>query len=214
MTGRLGIINLHFQLGDSKLRTDAAWPIDEGADELSTALALVDHVLEQSKSKAVIVDLYHDVRFSIVRRYIDLYNQSALGGAAVTAQRLREWQRLYRDVEIVLNVKSGWRTKLAAAESGGLFVNDEDISRWTSVKIETGALLNASLSLALSSILLAERTRNGVSQACAVARLRLENARGYIETYAKDQNFEKDPAIMSQFNAFVQQVEDRIAVSC
>jgi len=30
---------------------------------------------------------------------------------------------------------------LAAAESGGLFVNDEDISRWTAVKIETGALL-------------------------------------------------------------------------
>jgi hypothetical protein len=89
-----GIINIYYQLTEAKFRDEGVWPLDDVVAEINRALVGADALVYRSRMRAKqssvdqpiaekIADSYNVVRFYLISRTLELYNQRALAGETV-----------------------------------------------------------------------------------------------------------------------------------
>src|SRR5215471_5479674 len=114
----------------------------------------------------------------------------------------------HRQLQSILDLRGYARTDLPPSiDVSGPAFSAKESRYWRSAEIEPTAFFLAELDLALSSLLIAERDRNGPGQACAVSRFYLQRARERPSQGVFDQRI--DRALEARRRGVQEQVEAR-----
>jgi hypothetical protein len=219
-----GIINLFYQLTDSKIKSDEAWPLDNVDSDLTFALRGVEYLIAKAKLKAEIspansakdrenayeiISAYSRNQYLLYTRTLEIYNHRVLSGEHISDMHRQKWAQAYASLAAVMAARldKPQLVKVESIPSHALDLNTQ--ARSPSVPIEPEAEYDAAVAASLSAVLLHSADRKAPSTACVTAQYYLNAARKKIpirsETSATDRE---------RWNQFLQLVEERIRAPC
>jgi hypothetical protein len=220
-----GIINLYYYLSDSKLKSDAPWPLEEKNDELDFAMAGADYIISESRKKANavrlntaktakrvdatdydgIIQVYFTNEFNFLARYLETFYQHFLSGDILSDQHRYRWARFYKQVESIFNLQElGPTLELSGFGDSSRRVSTE----WKSIKVQPQIQFDAKVAMALSAVMLTETKNKASAQGCSVGHFYLHSANGMVV------NIANNDAERSRLRAYLSQIEARIKASC
>jgi len=179
-----GIVNLLFQVADSKIQSEVSWPLDRLTSQLDDALRGSDLFIaranqheekgEEDADKRSIVATYDTVVFRILTENLALYNQRVLRAEPLSEAHLRRWTAVLSRILAILHAYS--KTIGPVEDIPPTQLTSEEIKRWPNVTIEDKFLIDANIGVALSLILREPGQEQSSAPACASARYYLKGA--------------------------------------
>jgi hypothetical protein len=220
-----GIISIYYSLSDSKLKSDAPWPLDEEVEELDFAMTGAEHMINMSRKRAdavrqeaakagkpgnatrydEIVGVYFTNKFVFMNRYLEIFCQHTLSGDTLSEQDRFKWARFYKQMESVLSLRE-LGTSLDLDGLGGAPARDLD--EWRKIKIFPLVYFDARVAMAESAIMLTERKNRAPPQACAIGIFYLREAKDMLTDVASNE------ADRSRLRGYLVQIEARLKASC
>lgn len=223
-----GIISIYYYLSDSKLKSEAPWPLDEKIEELDVAMAGAEHMITMSDKRAdevrreaiktgktsntvpydEISEVYYVNKLTFLNRYLEIFCQHSLSGDTLSGEDRYRWARYYKLIERVIGLwePGTWLDIDGLAEMPTL-QNQADWKK-TRTKILPEVRFDTKVAMALSAVLLTERNNRATPQACSVGQYYLGRARDMLTEVVSNES-EK-----SRLRGYLLQIGARVKASC
>jgi hypothetical protein len=216
-----GMINLYYQLADSKLKSEG-WPLDLVISDIDFARQGADYMISLSRSRAQqqpadqvaadqIFDLYCRNLLLFLTTTLEIYNQRGLAGEDIKEFHRQNWTQAFSRLIRILNVRSA--APFATFDDlPTSTIDDKDRNRWPSIFVEERAMFNANLTAALSAVLRGSNGSRSSSAACAAARYYLSIAQSIVPSFVHE--VELGTANRARLDQYILSVSEHVHGSC
>jgi hypothetical protein len=220
-----GIINIYYQMADSKLTSEVSWPLDEVIEELEMAIRGGDNLISKAMEKArlnnydkeqatLVLNQYNRNRVLFLTRMLDTYNDRVLSGETINEFHRQTWTHALSRTLALLQRRED--IPFAGFDDVPAWVDDDaSLKTWPSAKIDKSLLFDANIAVALSAILRANHGRRASSASCAVAASVLEQAKS--DPLLRETSVANEPpsqSDLSKIRQYLATVSARVSESC
>jgi hypothetical protein len=188
-----GVINIFYQISDAKLKSPGSWPLGQTLSELDYALHGADYMIAQSVAWAIqhpadqqgadgIFDVFNRNLLILLTAKLDLFNQHALAGEAISDSSRQVWAETLSRLLAVLRARSN--APVVTSDNSTLpltTLDKKSLTRWPMISVDRIYTLNASQATALSVILIENDRSKASALACNTSLYYIKDARTQIE---------------------------------
>jgi hypothetical protein len=184
-----GVINIFYQISDAKLKSPGSWPLGQTLSELDYAIHGADYMIAQSVAWAIqhpadqqgvdgIFDVFNRNLLILLTTKLDLFNQHALAGEAISDSSRQVWAETLSRLLAILRARSN--APMVTSDNSTLpltTLDKKSLVHWPMISVDRIYTLNASLAIALSVILVENDRSKASALACNTSLYYIKDAR-------------------------------------